>query len=81
MQLLPAEQALLPQPSYTQRILAKIPLLAFFSANIIGTEIPRTENGDFDWRLASIYWRIWWWLDFWFGLCGGDVVGGAEKEN
>jgi hypothetical protein len=81
MQLLPVEQALLPQPSYTQRILAKIPLLSFFSANIIGTEIPRTENGDFDWQLASIYWRIWWWLDFWFGLCGGDIVGGVEKDN
>jgi hypothetical protein len=81
MKLLPAEQALLPQPSYTQRILAKIPLLAFFSTSIIGTEIPRTESGEFDWQLASIYWRIWWWLDFWFGLCGGDIAGGAEKDN
>jgi hypothetical protein len=81
MKLLPADQALLPQPSYTQRILAKIPLLAFFSASLIGNEIPRTESGEFDWQLASIYWRTWWWLDFWFGLCGGDIVGGVEKDN
>jgi hypothetical protein len=81
MQLLPADQALLPQPSYSQRILAQIPLLSFFSANIIGTEIPRTENGEFDWVLASLYWKIWWWLDFWFGLCGGDVAGSSEKEE
>ncbi len=81
MQLLPADQALLPQPSYTQRILAQIPLLAFFSASIIGTEIPRTENGEFNWEMASFYWRFWWFLDFYFGLCGGDVAGSAERED
>ena len=81
VQLLPADQALLPQPSYTQRILAQIPFLAFFSANIIGTEIPRTENGDFDWALASLYWRVWWWLDLWFGLCGGDLAGSSDKDD
>lgn len=81
MKLLPAEQALLPQPSYTQRILAQIPLLAFFSASIIGSEIPRTESGEFNWEVASFYWRIWWFLDFYLGLCGGDVAGSSEKED
>jgi hypothetical protein len=81
MQLLPADQALLPQPSLVQRILAQIPFLAFFSANIIGTEIPRTENGEFNWVVASVYWKVWWWLDFWFGLCGGDLAGGEGKDE
>ena len=47
VQLLPAEQALLPQKSYSQRLLAKIPLVNWFSSDIIGSTVPKTETGDF----------------------------------
>jgi hypothetical protein len=78
IQLLPAEQALLPQQSYSQRILSKIPLLSWFSSDIIGSQVPKTENGEFDWAKASLYWRIVWWLD---GVTGWfDVVGGEKEE-
>jgi hypothetical protein len=78
IQLLPAEQALLPQQSYSQRILSKIPLLSWFSSDIIGSQVPKTENGEFDWAKASLYWRVVWWVD---GLTGWfDVVGGEKEE-
>lgn len=78
IQLLPAEQALLPQQSYSQRLLSKIPLLSWFSTDIIGSQVPKTETGEFDWAKASLYWRIIVWLD---GLTGWfDIVGG-EKDD
>ncbi|CAH0039806.1 unnamed protein product [Clonostachys solani] len=71
--LLPAEQALKPQKSVTQRILSAIPFINWFSGSIIGNEVPRTETGDFDWNRASLYWKIIWWLDSTFGLFRGDI--------
>jgi hypothetical protein len=71
IQLLPAEQALLPQQSFNQRILSRIPILAWLSSDIIGTEVPRTADGDFDWDHASFYWRFLWWVDTktgWFDI-------------
>jgi hypothetical protein len=64
-----------------QRLLSNIPLLAFFSTDIIGSEVPRQENGEFDWARATLYWRICWWLDFWLSLFGGDVAGAPEKDD
>jgi hypothetical protein len=75
MKLLPAEQALLPQQSYGQRMLSKIPLVNWLSSDIIGTTIPKNENGEFDYVTASIYWRFMFWLHYWTGilsLFGGD---------
>jgi hypothetical protein len=78
IQLLPAEQALLPQQSYSQRLLSKIPLLSWFSTDIIGSQVPKTETGEFDWAKASLYWRIIVWLD---GITGWfDIVGGDKEE-
>ncbi|KAH8601253.1 hypothetical protein B0O99DRAFT_608435 [Bisporella sp. PMI_857] len=71
IQLLPAELALLPQPSYGQRLLSNIPFLRWLSSDIIGREVPRTELGDFDHDRASLYWKIIWWIDTmtgWFDL-------------
>ncbi|KAI9744526.1 MAG: hypothetical protein M1818_002055 [Claussenomyces sp. TS43310] len=78
-QLLPASQALLPQKTYAQQITSNLPLVAWFSKDVIGTEVPRTESGDFDWANSSFYWRIVWWLDSMFGLFGGDLAG--EKDE
>ena len=75
IQLLPAEQALMPQKSYSQRLLAKIPLINWFSSDIIGTTVPKTENGEFDWAKASLYWKLIHWVDAltgWFDVAGGD---------
>lgn len=72
-QLLPAEQALLPQPSVMQRLVNAIPFVKWFGGSMIGNEVPRTETGDFDWNRASLYWKLIWWLDATFGLFGGDV--------
>lgn len=71
--LLPAEQALRPQPTMAQRFVAAIPLLSWFGGSIIGNEVPRTESGEFDWVKASLYWKLIWWLDATFGLFSGDV--------
>lgn len=67
IQLLPAERALLPQKSYSQRIMSKIPLLSWFSSDIIGSQIPTKDDGQFDWANASFYWRIVYWIDGWTG--------------
>jgi hypothetical protein len=67
IQLLPAERALLPQKSYSQRIMSKIPLLSWFSSDIIGSQIPSKDDGQFDWANASFYWRIVYWIDGWTG--------------
>lgn len=78
--LLPAEQALRPQQSFIQRFLAAIPFLAWFGGSIIGNEVPRTDNGDFDWKQASLYWKIIWWLDATFRLFQGDVYSNDKED-
>ena len=75
MKLLPAEQALLPQQSFSKRVMSKIPLVSWLSADIIGSAVPRTEQGEFDWEKASLYWKMVWWVDSvtgWFDVCGND---------
>ncbi|SPQ19669.1 97a089b4-84f4-4283-8635-25d1d530ee09 [Thermothielavioides terrestris] len=78
--LLPVEQALLPAPSFTQRIANHIPFLRWFNGAMIGSEVPRTEMGEFDWNRASLYWKLMWWLDFLLGLFGGEIRD-ADKDD
>ncbi|KAK0656483.1 hypothetical protein B0T16DRAFT_317544 [Cercophora newfieldiana] len=78
--LLPAEQALLPAPSVTQRIMNNVPMLKWFSGSMIGNEVPRTDMGEFDWDRASLYWKIIWWLDNVFGLFGKEIVS-ADRDD
>ncbi|KAF3768759.1 hypothetical protein M406DRAFT_44255 [Cryphonectria parasitica EP155] len=78
--LLPAEQALLPQPSFSSRVLAQIPFLKWFSGAMIGSEVPRTAEGEFDWATASLYWKLICWLDLYFRLFSGDICS-ADKED
>jgi hypothetical protein len=75
MQLLPAEQALLPRPSLMKQTLSNIPLIGWLSSDMIGSSVPRTEQGEFDWKRASLYWKLIWWVDSmtgWFDVCGND---------
>lgn len=78
--LLPMEQALLPGPSWTQRVMNFIPFLSWFNGAMIGSEVPRTETGEFDWNRASLYWKLMWWLDFMIGLFGGEIRD-ADKDD
>ncbi|KAL0937476.1 uncharacterized protein CTRU02_207206 [Colletotrichum truncatum] len=78
--LLPAEQALLPQQSYAQRLVNAVPFLKWFSGSMIGNEVPRTDSGDFDWNRASLYWKVIWWLDATFSLFGGEILT-ADKDD
>lgn len=78
--LLPAEQALRPQQSVTQRLVSAIPFLSWFGGSIIGNEVPRTQTGEFDWNRASLYWKVIWWLDATFGLFKGDISS-VDKDD
>ncbi|KAI4134884.1 MAG: hypothetical protein LQ347_001147 [Umbilicaria vellea] len=70
--LRPATEAFLPQKSWTENVLANLPLVGGLQSDVIGSVVPRLENGDFDWARASFYWRICHWLDTHLGtdLCG-----------
>ncbi|KAI1140642.1 hypothetical protein F5Y05DRAFT_374318 [Hypoxylon sp. FL0543] len=78
--LLPAEQALAPQPTFQQWLLAWIPLIGWFGGSMIGNEVPRNEVGDFDFNRASLYWKLMFYLDLWFGLFGRELVSGDKDE-
>lgn len=73
--LLPAEQAFMPVAPRWQRTVSSIPLVsAIFGAGsgIIGDQVPRKEDGLFDWGNASWYWRTWYWVD---SILGTDFCG------
>ncbi|KAF8864905.1 hypothetical protein BDZ45DRAFT_581367 [Acephala macrosclerotiorum] len=78
IQLLPAEQALLPQESFAKRVMSQIPLVSWFSSDVIGATLPKTDNGEFDWKNASFYWKCVWIIDSWTGWFG---VFGNDKEE
>lgn len=64
--ILPAELALAPkQPkaSWTSWIGA---------SEIIGSAVPRRDDGSFDWNAASLYWKLFWWIDT---ILGTDFCG------
>lgn len=78
LQLLPASDALMPRQSFGQKLWKKMPLVNRMTSDIAG--IPRTESGDFDWAVASFYWKVMWWLDVLLKVFGGDVAGNSKDE-
>ncbi|PBP23684.1 hypothetical protein BUE80_DR005342 [Diplocarpon rosae] len=74
MTLLPAEEALLPQQSTMKKFMSKIPIIGWLTADIFGSVIPRTDQGEFDWENANLYWRLVYMMNFW------DWAG-IEKEK
>ncbi|KAI1307471.1 hypothetical protein F5Y03DRAFT_352357 [Xylaria venustula] len=80
IKLLPADAALRKSPTWSENLLAVIPLLGWFSGAMIGNEVPRTENGEFDMNRASLYWKIMYWLDYWFRLFGHELVSGDKED-
>ncbi|CZT15661.1 uncharacterized protein RCC_01495 [Ramularia collo-cygni] len=64
--VLPAEMALAPKT-------AKTSWTSWIGASeIIGSAVPRKENGTFDWDRASFYWQLFMFIDLWLGtdFCG-----------
>ncbi|KAI0600596.1 hypothetical protein F4775DRAFT_41061 [Biscogniauxia sp. FL1348] len=80
VQLKPAEDALAKQPSFGQWLMAWIPLLSWFSIAMIGDQVPRNEVGEFDMNKASLYWQFMYWLDYWFGIWGHELVSGDKDD-
>ncbi|KAI0099883.1 hypothetical protein GGR51DRAFT_387744 [Nemania sp. FL0031] len=80
VKLLPADVALKRSPTLAEKLVDWIPLLSWFSGAMIGNEVPRNEVGEFDLNRASLYWKIMYWLDFWFRLFGNELVNN-EKED
>jgi hypothetical protein len=81
VKLMPAEQALLPQPGVMNRIISRIPLIKWFGGSMIGDEVPRTETGEFDFNRASLYWQLMYYLDYWFGLFGYEIVSADSDKD
>ncbi|KAI0019054.1 hypothetical protein F4780DRAFT_465374 [Xylariomycetidae sp. FL0641] len=80
IKLLPAEAALAKQPSWTERLLLWIPLLSWINGTMIGSEVPRTELGEFDMAKASLYWQIMFYLDYYCNLFGHELVSGDKDD-
>lgn len=88
--LLPADQALLPTSTKWQQLLLLLPLISWFfggggggaggkqDGGMVGSQVPRKDDGSFDWEVASFYWRLWFWLD---GMLGTEFCGGSGKDD
>lgn len=79
-----ADEAHLPSQSLTARFLAAVPILMWLMGGfgaMIGNEVPRKEDGEFDHDRASLYWKFIWWLDATFGLFRGEVMSAADKDD
>ncbi len=72
LKLRPAEEALLPTRTTAQLIASYMPFAGFLGGHMIGEQIPRKEDGQFDYAGASVYWKFWFWCDQLFGtdFCG-----------
>lgn len=70
--LRPAQEAFLPHPTWIESIINRLSNAGWLPGGLIGDGIPRMENGDLDWPKASIYWKIFYWIDLTFGtdFCG-----------
>ena len=70
--LRPANEALLPQPTFWDRQYEWLRNKGLVPRDPIGQELPVMENGEFDWANATYYWRFFYWLDTTFGSnwCG-----------
>ncbi|KAI1427146.1 hypothetical protein F5Y12DRAFT_738920 [Xylaria sp. FL1777] len=80
IKLLPADEALRKGPTWSESLLTFIPLLGWFSGAMIGNEVPRNEVGEFDMNRASLYWKVMYWLDYWFRLFGHELVSGDKED-
>jgi hypothetical protein len=70
--LRPIVEALPPQPTMTERILRSIPILSWFTGDIVGEGPLLREDGTFDQEKSGIYWRFWYTFDYFLrtDMCG-----------
>jgi hypothetical protein len=61
----------------TERVLRSIPILSWFTGDIVGDGPQLKEDGTFDHDKSGAYWRFWWMLD---QLLGTDVCGLREES-
>ena len=68
----PVSDALPPQPTLTERFLRSVPILSWFTGDIVGDGPVLREDGSFDDEKSNLYWRFWHSIDRFFGtdLCG-----------
>lgn len=68
----PAQEAFLPHPTWFEATMARLSNAGWLPGDMIGDGVPRLENGDFDWARASLYWKIFYWIDSHLGtdICG-----------
>ena len=77
---LPQEKAFLPAQPRWQQTVGSLPIIGWVIGSgqgIIGEQIPRKEDGSFDSKAASLYWRAWYAADQCFGT---DFCGVREAE-
>ncbi|KAK2836845.1 hypothetical protein FQN49_006667 [Arthroderma sp. PD_2] len=72
----PASEALPPQPSVTERVIRSIPILSWFTGDIVGDGPALREDGSFDDQKSNLYWRFWYMVD---KVLGTDLCGLKEE--
>jgi len=80
VEFLPQDKAFLPAPPKWQQTLGQFPVIGWVIGSghgIIGDQVPRKEDGQFDNATASLYWRLWYMVDT---CLGTDFCGVKEAE-
>ncbi|KAB8231928.1 hypothetical protein BDV23DRAFT_186290 [Aspergillus alliaceus] len=75
--LRPITEALPPQPTVTERVLRSIPILSWFTGDIVGDGPQLKEDGTFDYDKSNAYWRFWFMID---KVLGTDICGLREES-
>ncbi|KAJ6095346.1 histidine phosphatase superfamily, partial [Penicillium sp. IBT 16267x] len=75
--LRPLAEALPPQPTVTERVLRSIPILSWFTGDIVGDGPQFREDGAFDYDKSNSYWRFWYMVD---KILGTDICGLKEES-
>ncbi|CAO2651191.1 Nn.00g094880.m01.CDS01 [Neocucurbitaria sp. VM-36] len=77
---LPQEKAFLPSPPRWQQTFGSLPIIGWVIGSgqgIIGDQVPRKEDGTFDEKSASLYWRVWYMVD---SCLGSDFCAVKDAE-
>ncbi|KAL3493609.1 histidine phosphatase superfamily [Aspergillus germanicus] len=75
--LRPITEALPPAPTVTERVLRSIPILSWFTGDIVGDGPQLREDGTFDYDKSNVYWRFWYMVDL---ILGTDICGLREES-
>ncbi|KAL4962495.1 allantoate permease family MFS transporter [Aspergillus stella-maris] len=75
--LRPITEALPPAPTVAERVLRSIPILSWFTGDIVGDGPQMREDGTFDYEGSNAYWRLWYMVDL---ILGTDICGLREES-